>query len=94
MKRTAGELERGETMSREIKSLQKAGDGLKKNIQDLNDKVQGLHKVIRDLRTENDDLKTKLQSTNKVPPMPRGNNSSRGSSPTKDLLEQKKAEAN
>jgi len=89
MRRKTDDSQRGETMSREIQKLQTSNNELTRTVQELTEKIQGLTKSLRDLKAENEELRAKLQSSSKVPPLPKGSQSSRGSSPVNDHLEQK-----
>ena len=88
VRRAREEIEKGETITREVQNLQRSGDTMRKSLQDLHEKVSGLNKIIKDLKAENEDLKSRLQLASKgVPPLP--GRSSRGSSPSPESFELK-----
>ena len=75
----SGKKYKATRVPREIKALQGGAEDSQRTMHELNERVLSLTKALRNCKAENEDLKIKLQTNGRLPPMPRGNSSSRGS---------------
>ena len=68
VKQAREEFEKAATMSREVKSLQKSGETMRKSLHEMQEKIMHLNNIIEVMKAENDDLKTRLSAASKGVP--------------------------
>ena len=87
--RSAEEAQRKDALSREFQKLQSGAEESRRTISELRDRCAAMAKTLTAGKADNDELKAKLQTSARLPPMPRAGARSRENSPSFEALEQK-----